>query len=412
MSSLDDYVVDHLILLVGTNPLPNYVAARLLAKPQSRIVLVYSKGTLRYCKALEQVLRQDYEHFTTVEVEEANAKNINYSIQSALEHATGSIGLHYTGGTKAMAVHAYRAVEQLQRPNVYFSYLDAQRLELWIGGTGLTGQQRLDVALKVELTIKDLLRLHDLSDLAQSLRQESIWPNVTRALAQIHSDKKKAGEWRTWCKEKLRISKPDNSSSFRREQELKQLRTDDLPFQVLREALEKDLEGCSFPATFEELIAAARFKRNEHRPFYKADDKMAKWFDGAWLEDYVFTQLQAIADDCQIRDYAMNISPKFNGNETFEFDVAAMRGYQLFALSCTTSDKQGKCKLKLLEAAIRAEQMGGAEARVGLVCCSDDPESLQKQLNGLVREGQVRVFGRKHLFTLKDELTAWLKGLC
>ena len=85
-----------------------------------------------------------------------------------------------------------------------------------------------------------------------------------------------------------------------------------------------------------------------------------------------------------------------------------MRGYQLFAISCTTSKKRSLCKSKLFEASIRAQQMGGSEARVALMCCFEDSESLKSELASLLGENQVTVFGREHLDDLPKAIFQWI----
>ena len=40
----EEYRSDFLFLLVGTNPLPNYVAARLLAQPDATVYVLHSDG--------------------------------------------------------------------------------------------------------------------------------------------------------------------------------------------------------------------------------------------------------------------------------------------------------------------------------------------------------------------------------
>jgi hypothetical protein len=93
-----------------------------------------------------------------------------------------------------------------------------------------------------------------------------------------------------------------------------------------------------------------------------------------------------------------------------QLDVAAIRGYQLFALSCTTSDKAERSKEHLLEAYVRARQMGGDEARVGLVCCYCDPAALQQEIEETwFTEGRVRVFGQRDLVNLPTLLQNWFE---
>ena len=82
---------------------------------------------------------------------------------------------------------------------------------------------------------------------------------------------------------------------------------------------------------------------------------LCKWLDGEWLEHYVLQQVKNISSSYSISDSRMSFHiPDNTNNDKFEFDVAFMRNYQLFALSCTTDTEPGLCKLKLFEAYRRA----------------------------------------------------------
>jgi hypothetical protein len=406
MSNLTQYQVDHLFLLIGGNPLPNYVAAHLLARPaDTTITLVASRGVEDQCDALHETLAEKgFQHIKKSSlVEEANPHNIYNTVRDAVATCQGTIGLHYTGGTKAMATHAYLAVkENVERDRVFYSYLDARKLELVIEGPGITGCKTVPVGEKVSLKVDELLKLHRLSDLKQPMRRESIWPNVTQALATIHSRKSDAERWRAWCEETLR--RKEDRRKFINPTTMKPLRTDRFPFESVQAALAQELPQCSFPATFEAIANALPFKE----PFSKADNKMAQWLDGGWLEDYTFQQIHQIQAEAQLNDLVMTINPKLGGVD-FEFDVACVRGYQLFALSCTTTAEPGLCKSKLFEAYARAEQIGGSEARIGLVAGIDEGNKgkLEQQLNGLVDETRIRIFGMHDLLSLKDRLDDW-----
>ena len=132
-----EYQTDHLFLLVGTNPLPNLVAAKLLAKAGGTVHLVHSSNTADVARRLEEVLSRLHSvgRFQKVEVHEADARDIENKVGAATRALDGSIGLHYTGGTKPMAVHAFRAVDRegsRRHPPAVFSYLDAASFELRI----------------------------------------------------------------------------------------------------------------------------------------------------------------------------------------------------------------------------------------------------------------------------------------
>ena len=141
MSDLDDYKTDHLILLVGSNPLPNYVAAQLLwrkTKSESCLILIHSDDTYLAAKRLQCLLIKqnpnlDKENdFRLILVEEANADDIHAKLSKIVEYVPfGDVGLNYTGGTKVMAVHAHHAVrDSLENRRLVCSYLDARSYEM------------------------------------------------------------------------------------------------------------------------------------------------------------------------------------------------------------------------------------------------------------------------------------------
>src|SRR6185503_15599713 len=105
--------------------------------------------------------------------------------------------------------------------------------------------------------------------------------------------------------------------------------------------------------------------------------------------------------------------PKETNASFFELDVFAIRGYQLFAISCTLegrSNKEGKQlrKAKLFEVVHRARQFGGAEARIGLVCLADEnrKELLKKQL----KDDHIEVWGEADLRNLRTKLKSWFNA--
>ncbi|NJL63414.1 MAG: DUF1887 family protein [Methylacidiphilales bacterium] len=138
-------------------------------------------------------------------------------------------------------------------------------------------------------------------------------------------------------------------------------------------------------------------------------ESFCKWLDGLWLEHYVLEQVQNIASSCFIGDYGLNFEiPLIGTKDGFEFDVAFTRGYQLFALSCTTTSDRKLCKSKLFEAYLRARRMGGDEARVALICCSNEPDTLKAEIADSTNDDKIQVFGREHLTNLSQEIADWI----
>lgn len=66
---LNAYKTEHLFLLVGTNPLPNYVAALLLAKGEGKIILLHSGGHQGTGKVAENLERAITKRMPGIQVE-------------------------------------------------------------------------------------------------------------------------------------------------------------------------------------------------------------------------------------------------------------------------------------------------------------------------------------------------------
>jgi len=55
-SEFDKYKVDHLFLLIGENPLPNYVAAKTLLAEGGKPYLVFTEHTQKPAERLQEAL--------------------------------------------------------------------------------------------------------------------------------------------------------------------------------------------------------------------------------------------------------------------------------------------------------------------------------------------------------------------
>lgn len=380
MNEMQRYQSEHLFLLVGTNPLPNYVAANLLLKPNGHVYLVHTNETAEIADRLIKALGLEWGKAIKVSVEEAECDDIFDQVARYANSKQG-LGLNYTGGTKAMAVHAYRAVERTC-PNAIFSYLDAASLKMVIERHNQP-RSEVSASLAVKPRIETLLAMHGY-ELKDKPDWEPFKPGVCRELINVP-----CAQLREWCNSHLRSDHE------------KELRPVELPIDHLFAGVARYWEGCK---TLGELGARWEMKVG----------KLAKWLDGIWLEHYTLWALQQIAVGCQIHQAGVSFKPK---ERDFEFDVAAMRGYQLFALSCTTESRKGLVKSKLFEAYIRARQMGGDEARIGVVCCvsNDNPDSNPDRIQGEIEEswdakGKVRVFGAEHLQDLPAYLQDWFSS--
>jgi len=399
------YRTDHLLLLVGTNPLPNLVAAELLLKENGTLYLVYSTETAPVADNLKKYLLARYKVQLLPAVKATDAQDIETTLEKLVRGLAGSIGLHYTGGTKAMAVHAYRAVEKARggkTPAPVFSYLDATTFELRVDPA-----YHEKVLLEVKPTLRELVALHGNPLRPRLPDKTTILLPAAIALAQA-APGGGLRVWRDWCDKILRQDQIHTGRDWRGNTILKgvTLSWPDDPIlnevvATLKSELGLSLMAKDLPLSVVQLPRGLQDLKH-----------LCKWLDGEWLEHYVLAQVEAVADQCGVHDYGMTLKTdeKQAADFRFEFDVAAIRGYQLFGISCTTSSDKSLVKSKLFEAFIRARQLGGDEARVGLVCGYTDPHSLEQELSqSWDAQGKIKVFGADDLPDLAEKLAAWFQ---
>lgn len=380
--------VEHLFILVGANPLPNYVAAKLLLKSGGHLYLVHTRETKEIADRLIATL-VSAANATMIQVDEANTEDVFKQVKGYVG-GKQDVGLNYTGGTKTMAVHAYRAVKEAC-PGAVFSYLDAKTLSLFIEKNGQN--INISVARALRLSLSDMLSLHGYS--LHKVRRTPVQSEICTALANVHSSANALNEWRSWCSQKPLNNLPDPSQYT-------------LLGGVIQ-AFHRLGNGSATPA----LVARAL------NPKWTCLEQCRKWFLGDWLEEYaLWACIQAKSKDENLfDDFGIDLQPQGPKKRAFQFDVAIVRGYQLFAISCIASEKKEKCKEHLFEAYVRARQMGGEEARVGLVCCApeNNPDSSPSVIQTEIEEswdaqGKVRVFGAEHLPDLPSHLQDWFNS--
>ena len=421
---LEQHHVDHLLLLIGRNPLPNGVAAWALAAPGGRIYLIHTGpgGTQSVQERLkpwiEEVLRNHRGSPICIpkEIDSSKPHEIYSAVQSCLNEVKPgqTIGLNYTGGTKAMAVHAYHALKQA-RPDSQFSYLDATTLELRFDPTDPTqpgGAPPSSLENYPALCLEDLIRLHGWKYWPNTVPMKGVpMPQTVAKLGQVFGTPKSTSAngvraWRTW-KSKFRDGRPGSIS-------LKDLESDRRTPADLVQAMRRDLGSCLCSDETFDIEQTAR-----HLGFNKAKD-FIRYLDGSWLEGLVLEALNQLHLDYKVQDACMNVElmPDKGKQFKFEFDVVGLRGYQLFAFSCSAISEQDedgwyRMKQKLFEAYIRARQFGGDEARVALVCATTNTVGLQRHLQRELdlekNTRRIRVFGCNDLTKLPQKIEKWIR---
>lgn len=393
----DDCQSNDLFLLVGTNPLPNYVAALLLTRPSGTVHLLYSSGaeggtsTKRFADFLETELskRRPDLQVRTHGISEVSERAIHDRLNRVLDRATLSdrVSLNYTGGTKPMAVHSYRILERLGDDPV-FSYLDARRLAIFFDGVDTP----YPVGQALQVSFQELAALHGY-EMAGPQSQVQHEPLV-RALAEVHSTKEGYDQWKAWLSD-LPLDALPNSAKYP-------------ALEPVRSAMDTLCGGTATPAAvarlfdFEELTSCW------------------KWLNSTWLEELALAAIRDNTHLIPIEYYGRGVEPLPSSTlklkaqpKKFDLDVAAILGYQLFAVSCIVrDDHKGETKKHLFEAYVRARQLGGDESRVALLSCVPTPDIVQQEIErDWHAEGQIRVFGRRHLTQLATHIHHWFKQM-
>lgn len=394
---LSDHKSDHLFLLVGANSLPVWVAARLLLRPGGQLYLIHSTEMQEIARRLASRFKKDgFKQPIYVYVREVSEPSDVYDevVVHLRAIQSGSIGLNYTGGTKLMAVQTYLAVER-ERPkgmgDPVFSYLDATTLEMRFDNVS---PHTISVGElpEVSLSLEEIFALHDDSRLLTSIKREPTALPLAKEIVDLHRTEAGYASWRQGIMQLQGVSK----------QELDRLTLDEDVFAVLRPVADILTAGRPLAQTTLRDLC-----REKVWPFSNPK-QLISWFEGQWLESYVYSVLQQNQETYGLHDAACNLQCQFR-NYRIEADVVAMRGYQLRFISCYAGHTTQASKFKLIESVVRARQIGGDEAGAALVCMTETPKSIEADMVQTWREGRVRVFGRRDLPHLNMLFGEWFK---
>lgn len=410
---------EHLFLLVGTNPLPDWVAAKLLLRERGHLYLVHSTTTSRVADLIatfaldnkwpvpiaEPIFVSVPDEHDALAVSQAVGKHLD-SIKCA------SVGLNYTGGTKVMAVHSYNELNRRCSGKAVFSYLEAADFMMHIEPReGFLLGYHKNVGRAVPLKLEELFALHENYNLKDAISRDVRAANISLLLVELHRSDEGWRCWRTYCESRLKYGKITPPRGSRRGQ----LRPEsDLVGETLKlssadRAVDKQLKEVA------EALIPGGAKGNKtlgdivsHHSFASATD-LAQWLDGKWLEHFVLQQIADLQDnDSHTNLYDCGRNVRINRPWNFEADVAAMCGYQLHLFSCYSGGDDPRARQKLFEIFTHARQLGGEAARAALVCFVKSPDYIERQIGDLfgITE-QIKVFGRDHLKDLKGHLQAW-----
>lgn len=369
-----------LVLLVGSNPLPNYLAA--CALWPSRVALVYTEETRdakdRLRRELERALGKVVKEFDELFVDDATCATTVRRVLDPFMRSEdgGEVLLNYTGGTKVMAAHARLAFYEAKRKAEHASYLDE-------GGPDREARLRFDDGNskslsdygEIPLTLATLFALHGITHKPSVPKTPAPTGEDARGiLCKVLADPPLAAA--LYC-ERKRLQELGNPNKATSE-----------PFRAERCGLTLTLP--EFP-TSEQLSSLG--KTEEKKSWF---EQWYKFIGGEWLEEWLGAQIRALAL-APPPEITVGVNA-YRGEKQaqLEVDVGVVRGFRSYFVSCTTDASKPVCKSKLFEVAVRSRQLGGDLARAALVCLADDRtvSALQADVDDVWgASNTTRVFG-------------------
>jgi hypothetical protein len=324
--------VKRLALLVGSNPLPNYLAAVILQPCE--VVLIYSPETQEPRDRLRAALSERDSNIALTDVCIADATDAR-QIRDAC-HNLDVDHLHYSGGTKPMAAHALQACGLSE---YQLSYLDERKGLLRFDDGYDIPLDRQDIKLRLDL----LLKLH--------------------GIERVVSDGDASGtptEEDVAAVARYVLNRPETVDELRTT-----LRPNDQPRKITK--------AKSAPWSPPPKLSLSVSAVPDHD---WTNDRYEKWDDflcGGWLERWIAGLIRTSLDGAYgVIEVGVHCKRAQPLSVEFEIDVVVVRRHRLYVVSCTTDRKKALCKSKLFEVSMRARQMGGDLARSALVCLVDD----------------------------------------
>lgn len=411
------YDYDVLILLMGTNPLPNYVVAKYFLKESNikKIIILHSKKTCSYANMLSSIIHEELiKNGDSIDIVLKSIKDVGSATdigdtiheRDVGEKDTVKVHLNYTGGTKAMAVHAYQSVKgKFSYPT--FSYLDARQFKIlnYIE-KDISTDLRKDISIDYETLIKlHLYQKH--RDADDGLMKED-WLNKWKEKGVLEAVSELIGN-------------NDNIKSFKEDlNEFNKKKNSDKYFVYKASSPLLEILLAIIPENHAKYFQDSGDCANKES-VKQARKDVKTFIPGIWLEHYVWMVIsQQLQLDEDVKEYERNLfisreirkikkeadksdsdkeADKSVSDKEFEIDVILLNGYQVCGISVTTSPKERECKLKGFEVLHRVSQFGGDEGKAILVTLlnNDGVDRVQGDIDSVALTDRFKVLGAEDL---------------
>ena len=368
--------VEDLVLLVGGNPMPNYITAMFL-KPRT-VHLLYTTGedsTRPVADRLAEALKADMPELE-VKYGDLCSKSKPQAIMADYARARipDTAHLNVTGGTKAMAVFVHQAWLEQTGGRGGCSYLDGSR-DVLFDSNGCEYPIR-----DVHLTIEGITQMHGIQVFKSGYRSSNA-PTDDDALAVLDI----ALTTGAGIKEIKKIHKAVAATVASKKGSSG----------VYAYRLEK--QDLQFPGRLAGIITRTGVHRQEAEWRELVDD-WAGFLVGHWLEHAMDYFLRKSECATQSVNSLSGLRPH---NRLFEVDVMATRGHRSLVVSCKANNSSNDAKLRSFEVAVRGPQIGGDLTRTAFVGLLGDEalQELRKDHAAVWGDNRTttRLFGLSHL---------------
>ncbi len=383
----------HLILLVGTNPVPNYVAAMHVSHQENVVYHLvhtlessFQRGTRKTAEALqESIIRKTGHTVKLVPLRDASHSiHIYEDLNEGLKDIPNGadIVLNYTGGTKAMAVHCYTWMVRNRADSgaVFFQYLDARSHRIFADSCGpVTNDLREDKAVGFD-SIDAMLGLHGyeppstktdpFTEITEKLGELIAEHRIDGFLEMVRLLRSIYHNGRNWC---YTVRKLQENLALETKRQERKSAEELLRSQAHLAAILKSFPEPNRIITEDGLLWAPDSGGSNNDVINRVKRCLSDYLDGKWLEFHAMRAISQIASASPNVQFGNSLeSKKCDGGKSFELDLFILRGYQLIGISVTTAGEY-EAKLKAFEVMHRVRQIGGDESRSILVAnLSDD----------------------------------------
>lgn len=338
---------ERLLLLVGGNPMPNYVAT--LGLHPKEVCLVSSEQTKSVGETLQAVIQADFPgmQVKTIVLRDANdGEEIARKVGEEVAKKPEGTHLNYTGGTKLMSAYALQAFYAKGGERERASYLDSRQVLIFDRGEPMPLQEK-----GFRIPFESLLRLHGI----QATRRKTVEGSPTIEDAEMIARRVLEESFHRWEETQLLKTLQRVKEEWQEVKWRKELKT---TAEASRAHFEAETVGLPLS---EAKIPLSSWPQ----------EKFQSWSDflgGLWLEDWVEKRLEELQRETPFEVRKGLLCQKKASGRTFEVDLVILRGVRLYAISCTTSRDLALCKLKAFEVIERTRQMGGDLATSAVIC--------------------------------------------